>query len=332
MSLSDEERIVGMTWAVKAIVEKKRNFLSQVHKSYDTYQCEKIFELIDDLWHGLLGKNTNGLHWITGSSATNTITWDTNTPWGTAINHHCCGLLKEEKDFWKEHEDRKLFDAFEGFLNIEGLLSQTDRKCAFVYSVYLWTEQLSYYLRRYKDDLLKSFENLDKLVSDIQGECFNFFSTNPVFARAYILNALCKNYLFGPKYPYQKEGEDVVLDWFIAHNVHHDVSLLMHECDEDSLKWLARKHREFHKKKDKVTAFDRILLMMELSGRRFEYQHEFDSLMKLVKEKKICSPKEIKKLEKVFKNCLEAKKKNDEQNHEKYAPKSPLSIYDIMEE
>jgi len=316
MSLSNEERIKGLYWTISKMVSL-----------VDEIKDVELRNLTKSLWHALLGTTSNSAHWIMGSSATNTVRWDTTTPWGIAIAHHCEGLLKDKTDGFQKPEN--FFDAFDGFLDIIGLLRQTDIELANIYELYAYNEQIIYYLRRYNDELLSDLSELSKVTSNIHGECFRVFSQNPLYARAYILNNILK-FIYDGYYPYQEEKWDVLTIHLSKNAIHHDLSRMMHEGE---LKQLAELHVKLHQAKEskKLTLLMRLEAFLMLAGRRYHYDHHFNALVQSLKQKRF-KKEHIEKLTKMFEE-----NKLDHENNEKNSSRqykenqlSPLSIYDLM--
>jgi hypothetical protein len=225
MGLSNEERIGGLHYAIDALVEIA-DHLKEKEKDYGYQYPKKLVSFLDQLWFAFLGKTRNSAHWLIGSSATSPVTWGSLSPWGVAINHHCRDVLDKEDDLddlLKKSGRKNKFDAFDGFLDIPGLLNRPHRE---IYNIYSWSEQLVYYLRRYEDDLLDDMQILSKIVSDIQGECFTLFKKDDSYAKAYILSMLTKM-IYGPLYPYDVEKWDPLVKHLNEDNLHHSLNHFM---------------------------------------------------------------------------------------------------------
>ena len=331
MGLSNEERVNGLFHAIDALV-KIANQLKERVKDNGYEHPKKLIGYINQLWYAFLGKSSNSAHWILGSSASNTVTWGSSSPWGLAITYHCDGVLSDEDslDTVLEKQGKKNskneFDAFEGFLDIPGLLGSAGGPHRQIYDIFAWSEQLIYYLRRYEDELLTDMKYLSKTVSDIQGECFHLFKQSDVYAKAYILNILTKK-LYGSLYPYQVEKWDPLVKHLDGACVHHDLSLMMGSGGD--LKTLAQIHVKMQhaEKEKKMTLMLRTEVMLELAGRRYHYDHHFKSLEELLKGS--VTRDDLRKLKKLFE-----KNKKDHEDHEKASQErfhndqmSPLSIY-----
>jgi hypothetical protein len=283
----------------------------------------KLIGFVDQLWDAFLGKTRNGAHWIIGSSASNPVAWDTISPWGVAINHHCAELLKKEQDIFAK--DR--FDAFEGFLDIPGLLGQAGMIYRNVYEIFAYSEQAVYHLRRYDDELSDNLNGLSKLISDIQGECFQLFIDDQTYARAYILSFVTKM-IYGTLYPYSEEKWDPLTQFLSKEAVHHDLSRMMQPRDADTEK-LATLHVKLHqaKKAKKMTIMLRTEAMLQLAGRRFHYDHQFAKLK--VALKKSVTKKELQTLQALFDKCKKEHEQDEETSRKNAEGLSPLSIYGL---
>lgn len=324
MGLSEQERVSGIMWAINVMLTTKRNFDQCPHiPCYDKESVSVLGTFIDQLWHSFIGKQTNNAHWFIGSSSSSTITWDTRTVWGEAINYHCHNLLE------KEDEDRSkdTFDAFDYFLDTGGLLSKERRTYQFVYEIFAWSEQLSYYLRRYEDEFLTSHEALSSFISKIQGECYGIFIKDEIFARAYLVNQILSKYVYGPNYPHYTE-KDPVLKWIVENNIHHNVSQVMKRDSRLSLKDIAVIHKKLCDQKDKVSAFERLKIVFLFSGRVLYFDHIFQRLLEMIQSNKICSTKEVSELKKLFGDCKKQREEYEKICDESYhGSNNPTSIY-----
>jgi len=332
MGLSDEERIEGICYSIRAITKLGKELEEQQSRSYGFHDYEELCRLIKRLWPAAVGSESNGMHWIMGSSASNTVSWETNTPWGVAIKSHIEAgareLSRDGDDFFDPDRDKE-FDPFDGFLSIGGLLPAPHNK---VYDIYGWIEQLIYYLRRYKDQFAKNLSGLSDLVARIQGECFAMFTSEDIYGKAYLLNKIAE-----AVYIRFQQDEDVVKKWFKKQNMHHDISLPMSEPYRFPMKDLVRIHlrivkaRVQYKKKGKKRAYDmcRILTTLELSDRRYQYDHQHRELLKMLQEDG-WAKKRIKKIEKALQKCKESKEKYDQDQRKSFDSDGDEIFYDWM--
>jgi hypothetical protein len=322
MGLSNEERLSGLFYDINQMVCLGNQLKDH---SEDYGYPETLVSFVGDLWDAFLGQNHNAAHWIIGSSASNPVTWGTVSSWGIAINHHCHGLMKEDS-----LEPEKVdFDAFDGFLDITGLLGQVRGPYKQIYEIYAYSEQAVYHLRRYEDPLLKSLSRLSKVISDIQGDCFNLFKDEDVYARAYILSNITKK-LYDPLYPYQKDKWDPLTVFMDKNAIHHNLSRIIQPRDGD-LKALAELDIKLHRieKKGKLSIIDRAETMLILAGRRFHYDRIFKDLITAIK--KSVTTKDIALLTKLFNECKKQHEEDEKQEQKNYQEDqySPLSIYGL---
>jgi hypothetical protein len=332
MGLSNEERISGLFYAIDALVEIADQ-LKERAKNNGYQHPKKLVDYIDQLWHAFLGKSSNSAHWLLGSSASNPVTWGSSSPWGLAITHHCDGVLADDEDSLDailekqgKKNSKNKFNAFEGFLDIPGLLGSAGGPHRHIYDIFGWSEQLIYYLRRYEDGLLSDMGALSKIVSDIQGECFHLFKQNDAYAKAYVLSILTKM-LYGPLYPYQIEKWDPLVKHLNGACVHHDLSLMMESGE--GLKPLAELHVKMqHAEKDKkLTLMLRTEAMLELAGRRYHYDHHFKELQELLKGS--VTRDDLRKLKRLFEKNKKEHEDQEKKSQEGFQDRqmSPLSIY-----
>lgn len=311
MGLSNIERIRGIYYSVNEIV-RYQEYIKKNLQDFEKLTYSKLLDLIDNLWDSFIGNNNNSTHWLFGSSATNTVTHSTTTPWGIAINHHCDNI---------ESEEEYLFDAFDGFLNISGLLGNAEPKYSHVYNIYAQTEQVIYYLRRYNDDLLEKFSKLSCNISQIQGECFNIFISDNVYGAAYILYRICI-LLYDSDYPYT---QDLVTSFLIKENIHHYL-IRGTDLGHFNIKELSEMHKLLS---NNCSMMNRLEVMMKICGRHFHYDHIFKNLKSMLKTDKTFTKENIEKLEKLFEENKEKHKIHEENSRKEYQKnkESELSIY-----
>jgi len=242
MGLSTEERYSGLMYSVHMLVK--------------TGEMTPAYKFTSRLWHALLGDNHNSSHWVFGSASSGDIKIDGKSVWERAMCHHTCCILDGEKE-----EIPHAFDATDNFsipLLVrygENRLCERHKK---MFDIYQWTEDAIYYLRRYDDEMPKEFSDLNKLISDIQGECYSYFKDNEVFAKAYIVNKIIIH-LYAGTYPYQKNKWNILVQWLEKNNVHHDLN----RCMEMELKDLAQIHVDLVRDKsikNKVITIGKIML------------------------------------------------------------------------
>jgi hypothetical protein len=323
MGLSDEERLSGVYYAIDSMMEIVKNL--NYHKEEYDYP-HTLINYVKEMWHAFIGKDSNGIHWVIGSSSSNEVTHYSPSIWGVAaINHHTDKVLKESKGPLEEFvkDNKNFFNAFDGFLDISGLLKSDGHFKSAIYDIYGWTEQVIYYLRRYDDKFLKEHEALSKVVSNVQGECFNLFKHDNVYARAYILNKICK-FIYTDKYPYRSKNYDMFTRFLVKEHCQHHFTTPMHEHD---IKPLAEIHVRLHRadKEKKLTAMMRAEAFLQVAGSSFHHDHLFNNLVKALNLKGL----DLIKFKMLFIECKNKHEKKEKDSHERYRDDhgSPLSIY-----
>lgn len=319
MGLSDEERTNNIYHCIARLHEIKKNWDERYPKKDNRYK--RIRELIDQTWIAFLGKQSNSIHWIFGSSTSNSVNQEHSDPWSVSICNHLDRLgteaYEEEKGrvttiFYDEDTDimgnPRPFNA-KDFLRIPCLMNNNKNYEAdsFVFEIYQTVESIIYSLRRYNDEYRQRLNVLDELVSNLCGECFIIFKSNPDFAKAYLINQIM-DILYGPYYPYGGEEDDykwdVVTKLLSSEHFHHDFPRLMN-CEFD-IKELVKHHinlvkaltkaKLLAKEKDQVTTEGiygnqelleaRMVAMLAMVKGPYEYQHIYDKVLKELKTAK----------------------------------------------
>lgn len=300
MGLSNNERRSGIFWSIRRIIENSRELPEET--SYENKLAyQKIKELAEELWPAYLGNQSNSIHWLAGSSASNVVSGKNNTPWDMSVAVHIENALSTGEDPF--HNDE--FDPFKGYLDIEGLLVAPFQK---VYRIFAWTEQLTYYLRRYDDAFLKNFSWLSNLCAKIQGECFTVFVEEEGYARAYLGNAIAE-ILYHRLWP--KEKRDTVTVFLREDNIHHYIGSAIREGDLNLARLIqmhsALMRTRFEDRSLQCNQLRRMLFALELAGHHFFYKHQHDKLRKCLKEAK-WKKKDLREVEKILENHCQEKK------------------------
>lgn len=276
MGLSDEERRSRMLWAIHHLIQTRHDELviDRFIGAMGTDEAvRRLVAAIDRLWHAALGGGGNGVYWLIGGEADNPIRREAG-PWSVAVAAHC-------SDHRNERGVVKIsapFDPFNGFLDVHGLLTKAGngKVLAGVYTAYRQTEALSYAVRRYDDSLRRELAEVDKLISEIMGNCFSIFALNEAFARAYVLNRVLK-WLYtgktGGDPTFYAPEADPVAAALIQLNMHHDMSRPMtHGTLAEIIKldeWRLRRT---------PTPGVRLEAALRLAGPSFHYRHQFQAL------------------------------------------------------
>lgn len=218
MGLCNGERLTGIFHAVKQMTQ----IVDEWDNDKETYSITEkrhklIKTIVGKMWHGVLGSETNGVHWFLGSSSSNTIVNEPRSAWEMAIVHHLSDVTRSlYRDYsFPENNDFKPLD----YLKISNLMKYGFHfDDSYVFQIFQWAEQLSYYLRRYKDEFLKEYDGLNKLLSDLFGACFAAFAEEDSFAKAYVIRQIVE-ILYA--------NENIVEKMLEKHSLHHDLGKLM---------------------------------------------------------------------------------------------------------
>lgn len=297
MGLSDEERLSKMVWAINALSRLGRELkdLDRDELPHDS-NVSLISDYTDQLWHAYLGGDSNGAFWLLGGDHNNPVTQE-GAPWSTAIMYQC-ETNRPRVDgvvTWEELSSKE-FNPFRGFLDVPGLLPKTYQKK--VYEIYGWTEQLSYALRRYKDALSDRYGELNKLISDIQGACFDIFAKDTGFGKAYVANRLFEEL-------YRDEKAKKVLKEL---NTHHDLGSRIRSTTCSLTEIIAwDRWRLEHKK----TTQNTLVLALRICGSHFHYDHQFKKMVDLTRKMDV----KERVLRREFEKCKVAKASAEEKMH-----------------
>lgn len=263
MGLSDEERESNLYWCCH-----KLHGLGMGLPAEGEGTLSHLRDLCLQVWPAFIGAHTNGMHWIFGSSAGNKVR-DPDSPWSAAI------LLQLGKSMEREPRTRDTFDPFDGYLDIPGLLKQSgsDNHPDKVYEIFSWTESAVYSLRRYRDAFHRERKTLSDLIASIQGACYSIFCKHDVFARAYVLSETL-GILYGSPW-----GDDIVRKILTEDHWHHHLSRPMSEytslADIRRWHWMASVAE---------TPQERLLILMQIAGRRYHYRHSFLKLCRTLQK------------------------------------------------
>lgn len=286
MGLSDEERLTRMCYSVHHL----STICRELDLGYPKEPWQHLKDLGDQLWHAFLGGQSNGMFWFLGGDLDSGVTGP-NSPWGVLIEAQC-----ENARSPVERKPAYDFNPFDGFLDIEGLMSQVrdGENKRNILKIYRLTESLVYGLRRYDDELRGKYQELDKLASDILGACFTLMQGDQDFGKAYVGERILK-WIYG-KY------DDPLKPVLLKLCLHHDLSRFMADCSlADVIAW--DKWRLTHK--DCVQ--NRLVLALQMAGRRFHYEHQFRELIGLTRELEVQEPT----LRKEFDKCVKAHIESD---------------------
>ena len=293
VGLSDEERYRNICFGISEL----RELLAGLEKMSPPYQHEactaRVVVLGNELWHCLLGKKSNKSFWVTGSETDNPIGVQ-GSLWSVAVANLCDAHSSAD-----DSEPPSEFNPFDSFLGTQGLLAHAaeGRFYCKIYDIYREVEQILYSLRRYKDGFLSGLSRLGTALSEIQGACFGIFAREELYGRAYVLNRILVA-IYGGEYP---KPDDCVRKIFDRLNMHHDLSRPMIDGSlRECLEWNRWRITE------QDTPQNRAVLALQISGRRFHYDHQFKQLVAGLKD---ATPQiDVDRLRQVFLQCQDAHK------------------------
>lgn len=222
MGLSVNERTTKIYYAISGLVKTATELQN---RSKDYYERELVKTLVDyttKFWHAFLAENTNSAMWLLGSDAAGAVPYESNYPWSTAIQATIQDEVSKHDSFiYRRNEEDKEFNA-KDWCSMNQALPSPQRE---IFQIYLWNESISYPLRRYDDEYLKSYEELSKLVSNVYGTCFSLFAEDEVFAKGYLIQRIA-GMLFSKDYPYKKDD----IDKFLGETyMHHEIVKLYNQ-------------------------------------------------------------------------------------------------------
>lgn len=176
-----------------------------------------------------------------------------------------------------------------------GLLKARDRQQALIHEIYTWTEALAYALRRYDDDFRDQYPEMDRIISDIYGLCFEHFTMHPDYAKAYAGHRLLKALWVVEGFKEAVEGL----------HLHHALRSAVMEARLSKLlewdRWWLTHDQNLQ---------NALFVILSLAGRRFHYDHEFKRLMGKVKGTDVSE----KLLQAVFEKNKKAHKEHEEES------------------
>lgn len=241
MGLSDGERRTNIIYSCKNIMRIVKNIEEKKEydeKYYYLRMNSNYLKLLHELPYAVFGKVSNGLHWFMGSE-TSRIPDEPKSPWGIAIQNRLCTEYEKMNSFYLNLGDMPYARHEIGEL--------LDGEFRDIFMIFAYTENIVYALRRYKDQFLKDYEYLDRLISSIWMESFIYFDIHEEFPKAYLLSEVIEKYIFKEyrsrdKYGiYDKEGLDDVEKIYVE-NVQHKLKGFLESV---SLKEMISIHLKF---------------------------------------------------------------------------------------
>jgi len=280
MAASNYEILHAVYSRINSIHQQRKQLISSDYR--EDYCSKELLLLVDRLWHTFLRMNSLKLNLRDYHDIYIRTNQDDLTPWGIALTEHTQEILLSIESS-KGDDEEDLLEPYnslegEGELSIKSILQTYSNEHAFVYYVYKEVISISEWL----DYNPKGFKVLNKLISDIHGECFSLFIKDSTYTKAYLLHILCKDFIYWKRYPCHEKGEDALLDWVLKNGEYNSLKNLMNLHHKD-IEWLVKHHIELKAKKEDgtITSLDRALLITELC-QEFEYERTLDSLVKVL--------------------------------------------------
>lgn len=319
MSLSDKERLEKIYFSIWRITRPER--IQVIHA-----QFPELAEQLNKLWPAFLRRKGNRLYWILGSGTDREVqsvpslftlalcgNRDRGTPdWSESLFEDRKKEILKEPDPVKRQEALAALDLTEYQCNFHptytSILQRNAPALAAVYEVFEECEHILYAANRYQDEFSTEYSELTDEVARILGSCFDLFTTQTEFRAAWYI------YQISNRIVYTRVNSDATIVKFWRQTcLHHDVGLGIHSVEKLHEYWVEIQQKQ------KLTTQEAVLATFWLLGRRFHYQHQFDNLVRLLKQHNRAFPKDRVNLDKVrqaFVQNQKAKKASDE--HEQY--------------
>ena len=313
-------------------------------RGFKEYQNRSLNRLLRRLWPALLAAKGNGVHWILGGQLDSDTFGEcglVKAAFGNVLDdfresrpdlearardERARGAVSAAPSFpdpLRENmsdENEELCEYMDHFK--PGMISLLEKgnqpECAKVMKVFLLTENLMYYANRYQDAMAKSLREVRNIVATIQGECFDIFSTNPIYFSAFMGGSIFQKIL---KY----DLNDMVSTWFRKQNVHHDVKLGAVPNVE-----LMKVFLEFRRTKD-ISSQRRLEVALQFTGGSYhQYKHRHDELYKMIRahnaKSKKDDPIDLATIEKMCEEKAEKAKVAEKEPYERYCDLTDESL------
>jgi len=313
MGLSNEERTEKIFFSVWRMTRPER---------FDSLaKYPELLELLRRLWSTLLARKSNGLYWILGSGVGNEI-MDKPSLFNTAIIGN---KYRDEPDNLQQMTDERIAeieampDSPEKTALLEkarliefqccyrptfqSILLRNAPELASIYEIYEECEHIRYALNRYDDEFSAGLSELDALICNILGNCFNYFTTDSRFREAWYTWQISNRLVY-----LRVDETSVVVRFWASQHLQHAVGIGVHDLDELHAKWAVIQQKQT------LTSEEAILTTLWLLKRRFHYDHELNALLELLRKHNREHPKDKVNLNKVKALFL----KHNKQAHDKY--------------
>lgn len=255
MGLSGGERYSKIAYAINALTK------------IENVQNATLRKYIKSLWYHFLKNQNKGLF---------SDDFDINIEEGTSLvkvamlNH----VPKEKHDcaYDDNYSYFEYYDTASRMLDMQRIISNSDKNAGDVLLIYNWTESIIYALCRYNDDFKDDCKSLHFVVRQIQGECFDNFKCNRVYTAGWMLANLADKIL--------TFKEDIVNKWWMKHHLHHNIQIKNLEYDK-----LFNLYKRFQFKE--LSIEKRIILTLRLMGKKYHCEHQHKEFLEMIKDVKI---------------------------------------------
>jgi hypothetical protein len=119
----------------------------------------------------------------------------------------------------------------------------------------------------------------------IKAEIFEIIHEDEDYYRVWLLSNIIDK-CFEP----WNNGDHFLDTWMCDKNIHHDLRL----SEEHTIEFLERIYFPLQKSKRKISDQERLLIILQLAGRRFHYEHKHKELLKRLNSNSKISIKKIK--------------------------------------
>lgn len=209
------------------------------------------------------------------------------------------GQFKEksqERDNWLNESNN---DYTPTMYTLLGKVSKDKENLALLF---LETENINYAVNRYQDDFSKGFKKIKTLTAQLQGMIFEIMSHDSDYLHAKITEDVINSCIV--KY----DKKDIVTNWTDKHFLHHGID--MRSVSKPKMMSLFRKIRKLSPD-DRLSAQERIDVILELTGLHFHYEHEHKELFGLIEKWNKTHKKNSIDLDKMKAACADIAKKHN---------------------
>lgn len=303
MGLSSEERAEKIYFSVWRMTKQENIELLQAdHK--------ELADLLEKLWPAFLSAKSNGLYWVLGSGVDDESMERPGLFNVAIIGNKSRGTPDVFDQFKKEREkeieampdspEKKALE--EGrwrheyqvryHPTFESILRRNVPALAAVYRIYEDCEHIRYALNRYRDQFAKAGAELDTLVCNILGRCFDYFTSDSQFREAWYTFQIANRVMYE-----RVDSDSTIVKFWVKANLHHYVGIGVHALDELHDYWAKIQQKQT------LSTEEAVLATLWLQERRFHYPHQYEELQKLLKEHNKSHPKDkvdLSKVERMF--------------------------------